>query len=319
MKTPNSPIMDIMAYKLPPMMRPVDAFIYRAKDPAPAICLISRNFTRKMQQPTPRIKAEMIVPKATRFPRSLLGQLKSEIRSTSPPMISPAIHQKSITKLTYPREKQRLPDSLAELDKFTVQNGKVKRLPTSKFEVETLEAEEETTGPYRGRLNSKPDLSSIAVLNKDNQELERKLKELTTSIQGFNGSAAALRSTQMQASRTQRDVPPQSRAPTTRSHTVVNLLTHNKQLLYNVASDREIPTKDPAWQRSIRQSAMRLRSEAWISEDPIAMRKTVTGGSFRRLYLSPGEERQDLVVAKYPFCRTCVTHSSPIQVHLGRP
>lgn len=307
-----------MASKLPPMMRPVDAFIYRAQDPAPAICLISRNFTRKKQPPTQRTKVEMIVPRATRFPKSLLAQLKTEVRSTSPPQISPAIRQKTSTKLSYPHERQKLPEPLAELDKFTVQDGKVKRLPSSKFEVEALEAEEDSPSPYRGRLNSKPDLSSIVTLNRDNQELERRLKTLTTSIRTFNGSTG-LQSAHLQAALTRRDSLPQSHAPTTRSQTVVNLLTHNKQLLYNVASHTEIPAKDPAWQRTIRQSAMKFRSDAWVSEDPIIMRRTVTGGSFRRLYLSPGEERQDLVVAKYPFCRTCVTHSSPVQVYLGRP
>jgi len=307
-----------MASKLPPMMRPVDAFIYRAQDPAPAICLISRNFTRQKQPPTQRTKAEMIVPKATRFPRSFLAQLKSEVRSPSPSLISPAIRQKTNAKLSYPRERQKLPEPLAELDKFTVQDGKVKRLHSSKFEVEAIEAEEDSPSPYRGRLNSKPDLSSIVTLNKDNQELERRLRALTSSIRTFNGGTD-LQSVRLQPSLTRRDSPPQSRAPTTRSQTVVNLLAHNKQLLYNVPSHTDIPAKDPTWQRTIRQSAMKLHSEDWVSEDPIVMRRTVTGGSFRRLYLSPGEERLDLVVAKYPYCGTCVTHSSPVQVYLGRP
>ena len=299
------------------MMRPVDAFIYRAQDPAPPICLISRNFTRKKPLPPPKLKTDLIVPKATRFPKSLLNQLKTEARSNSPPMLSSQIHQKTSYKLTYPKERQKLPETLTELDNFTVQNGKVKRVVTTKFEVEALEPEEEATSPYKARTNAKPDLSSIVALNKNNQELERKLKELKTSIDAFGGGTIP-RPEAATTSRTLHSTVSRSRAPTTRSHTVVDLLSHNKELLYNVSSATTIPTKDPAWQRTIRQSAMRLRGETWVSEDPVVLRRTITGGSFRRLYLSPGEERQDLVVAKYPFCRTCVTHSSPVQVHLER-
>ena len=297
---------EIMAAKAPPLLRPVQSFATRVPDAAAPICLLS------LPDPpaSPPLPARYrLRQQPVRFPKSLLKTIKSELRPSNPVSHPTAFAEKQ-GFLRYPKEKARRAESLLDLDRDRV---------GSKLQYDSeIEGKEESFDSYRGKIGTKADLAPLQQMQRENHQLSKTLKSLTSSL-------GKIRSASVRPVSRAKPVPPhppsKAREPASISYShPASFLTYNREVLYNLQSTSHIPLKDVNWQRRLRKSPGTVKSyQPWTHIDPVLRMRTVSSEHFKRLFVSTeegSEGNQSLVLTKYPYCRTCVTRSSPIRVRL---
>lgn len=286
------------------MLRPVQSFVTRVPDAAAPICLLS---LPDPPAPPPLPARYQLKHQRIRFPKSLLKTLKSELRPSHPVHVPTKLVEKQ-GFLRYPKGKTRRQESFLELDKD--------RIDKKSQDANETDIEEKSFDSYRGKIGNKADLKPLKQLQRENQQLSKTLKSLTQSLSQIRSVSVRPVS---RAKPTAAKPPTRAKEQAVHSHPA-NLLTYNREVLYNLKSDSVVPLQDVNWQRELRRSPSNVRGqEVWTHSDPVLHMRTVSSEHFKRLFISREEKtegNQSLVLTKYPYCRTCVTHSSPIRIRL---